>query len=117
MLASQLVELGQKALSAVAAGIAAGAPIAKCQLLASEFYEALQRELRRPSSAEDAHRAALIVAAGRCKRISAPSIGASVILDELGNAIATLQSGGARAAAQQRPRPVLRIIKGGLSND
>ena len=105
------------ALSAVAAGVAAGAPIAKCQLLASEFYEALQRELRESSSADDAHRATLIVAASQCERVAAPSIGPSVILDGLGNALATLQTGGAEPAMQRRPRPALRVIKGGLSND
>jgi len=74
MVRSQLVELGQRALSAVTAGMAAGAPLTKCQLLASEFYEALQRELRRPSSAREADRAALMVAASQCERIAKPSI-------------------------------------------
>jgi hypothetical protein len=116
MVRSQLVELGQKALSAVAAGVAAGAPIAKCQLLASEFYEALQRELREPSTTDAAHRASLTVAASQCERVAAPSISSSVMLDELASALAALQSG-AGEAAQQRPRPVLRVIKGGLSKD
>ena len=116
MLRSQLVELGEKALSAVAAGVAAGAPIAKCQLLASEFYEALQRELRDPSTTDAPHRASLTVAASQCERIAAPSIGSSVMLDELANALAALQSS-VGTAPQQRPRPVLRVIEGGLSND
>jgi hypothetical protein len=37
---------GQKALAAVATNAASGAPLVKCQLLASEFYEALKRELQ-----------------------------------------------------------------------
>jgi hypothetical protein len=116
MVRSQLVELGQRALSAVTAGMAAGAPLTKCQLLASEFYEALQRELRRPSSADEADRAALMVAASRCERIAEPSIRPSIMLEELGRALATLRTGGAESTnVLQISRPVLRVIKGGLS--
>ena len=116
MVRSQLVELGQRALSAVTAGMAAGAPLTKCQLLASEFYEALQRELRRPSSAGEADRAALMVAASQCERIAKPSIRPSIMLEELGRALATLQTAGAESSnLLQRSRPVLHVIKGGLS--
>jgi hypothetical protein len=38
----ELIQLGQQALSAVASGVARGAPLVKCQLLASQFYEALR---------------------------------------------------------------------------
>jgi hypothetical protein len=43
---SHLIELGQQALAAVATNAESGAPLVKCQLLASEFYEALKRELQ-----------------------------------------------------------------------
>jgi hypothetical protein len=35
---SDLTELGQEAIAAVSRGVAAGAPLVKCQLLASAFY-------------------------------------------------------------------------------
>jgi len=45
---SQLIELGQQALTDVRIGVANGEPLVRCQLLASEFYEALKRALRAP---------------------------------------------------------------------
>ena len=114
MVRSHLVELGQRALAAVAAGVAAGAPVAKCQLLAAEFYETLRRELRERT--DEADRAALIAAASQCERIAKPSIRPSIMVEELGSALATLQTSGAESTnALQRSRPVLRVIKGGLS--
>ena len=41
-----LIELGQQALASVTTNVADGAPLVRCQLLASGFYEALKRELR-----------------------------------------------------------------------
>src|SRR5207244_13623279 len=43
---SDLTELGQEAIAAVSKGVADGAPLVKCQLLASGFYEALRNVLR-----------------------------------------------------------------------
>ena len=48
MLPSQLIELGQQALTDVRIGVANGEPLVRCQLLASEFYESLKRALRAP---------------------------------------------------------------------
>jgi hypothetical protein len=108
-----LVELGQRAVAAVAAGIAAGAPLTKCQLLASEFYEALQLDLR--SSTDDAHRRAVVAALRRCERVAAANIGPTAMLNELQNALVTLQTAGAGIHVEQTSRPMLRVIKGGLS--
>ena len=44
---SDLTELGQEAIAAVSRGVVDGAPLVKCQLLASAFYEALRHELRK----------------------------------------------------------------------
>jgi hypothetical protein len=46
---SELIELGQQALAAASTSVARGAPLVQCQLLASEFYEALKDELRETS--------------------------------------------------------------------
>ena len=46
MVPAHLIELGQQALAEVTANVARGEPLVRCQLLASEFYEALKRELR-----------------------------------------------------------------------
>src|ERR1700731_2863711 len=43
-MSSDLTELGQEAITAVSTGVANGAPLVKCQLLASAFYEALRNE-------------------------------------------------------------------------
>jgi hypothetical protein len=45
---SQLVELAQQALTDVRISVANGEPLVRCQLLASEFHEALKRALRAP---------------------------------------------------------------------
>ena len=49
---SDLTELGQEAIAAVSRGVADGAPLVKCQLLASAFYEALRHELRKADAAK-----------------------------------------------------------------
>jgi hypothetical protein len=105
MVSSRLVELGQRAFDTVAAGVARGEPLVKCQLLASEFYEALKREMRQTPLAQ---RATLIAAAERCE---CGAIGPGAMLTELGNVLAMLQTpppGG-------RPWPALWVIEGGLS--
>ncbi|HSQ02583.1 MAG TPA: hypothetical protein VLN59_01030 [Burkholderiales bacterium] len=106
---SQLVELGQKALAAVASSVARGAPLLYCQLLASEFYEALRRELR---NVEDA---ALSAAVDGCRRAGRAGITPNAMLIELQSAIAMLQLGKKPAAPSRPSRPVLRVIQGGLS--
>ena len=54
--------------------------------------------------------------ASQCERIAEPSIRPSIMLEELGRALATLQTGGAESTnVLQISRPVLRVIKGGLS--
>jgi hypothetical protein len=45
-MSSDLTELGHEAIAAVSRGVTDGAPLVKCQLLASAFYEALRHELR-----------------------------------------------------------------------
>ena len=87
MALSQLKELGEQAIVAVAASLAGGGPVVRGQLIASHFYEALQRELKQ-SLIHDTKRAALIAASDRCERIAAASINPS--LDELRKAIAVL---------------------------
>src|SRR4029077_17801649 len=46
VLPSQLIELGQQALTDVRIGVANGETLVLCQLPASEFYESLKRALR-----------------------------------------------------------------------
>jgi hypothetical protein len=112
---SQLKELGEQAIVAVAASLARGGPIVRGQLIASRFYEALRRELKQ-STIHDTKRAALIAASDRCERIAAASINPSTMLDELRKAIAVLQADEhSSAPPPPRARPVLRLIEGGLS--
>jgi hypothetical protein len=47
-----------------------GAPLVKCQLLASRFYEALRRELRKMPQLGDGERKALVAAANHCERVT-----------------------------------------------
>jgi hypothetical protein len=43
---SRVTEIGEQAVAAVAASLARGGPVIKGQLIASRFYEAMQRELK-----------------------------------------------------------------------
>ena len=115
MALSQLKELGEQAVVAVAASLARGGPVVRGQLIASSFYEALRHELKR-SPMHDTKRAALMAASDRCERIAAASINPGAMLEELRNAIAVLQPNEhATVPAPTRARPVLRVIEGGLS--
>jgi hypothetical protein len=113
---SELIELGQRALAAVATGVACGAPVVKCQLLASEFYEALKHELRQTSSANELGRAKLFAAAKRCERVAIASIAPSAVLNELRSVLGMLQFDASTPPPRKRSRPpVLSVIEGGLS--
>src|SRR5262249_34111021 len=78
----RLTEIGEQAVAAVAASLARGGPVIKGQLIASRFYEAMQRELRQ-LPIHDPKRAALIAASERCERIAAAKINPNALLDEL----------------------------------
>ena len=112
MALSQLRELGNRAVAAVAASLARGGPVVKGQLIASRFYEAMQRELKQLPM-HDPKRAALIAARDRCERIAAARINPSDLLDELRRALAVLSDD--LPPEPPRGRPVLRVIEGGLS--
>ena len=112
---SQLPELGEQAVVAVAASLARGGPVITSQLIASRFYEAMQRELKQLPM-HDPKRAALIAASDRCERIAAAKINPTVLLDELRKALAVLTDEHPSEPPSIKGRPVLRLIEGGLSN-
>jgi len=114
MVPSRLVELGRRALVAVTAGAARGEPLVKCQLLASEFYEALKRELQQ-TPLTDAKRATLMAAADRCDRVANAGIGPGAMVAKLGNILAMLQSDQPTPPSGRALEPVLRVIEGGRS--
>ena len=116
MALSQLKELGEQAIIAVAASLGDGGAVLKAQLIASRFYEALRHELEESSSRDDAKRSALIAASDRCERIAA-SINPTALLDELRKAIAVLEDDTYPSVSPPtKARPVLRVIEGGLSS-
>ena len=86
-MSSELIELGQQALATVSSGVAAGAPLVKCQLLASQFYEALRQELKKLSPDPSTDRSALIAAAKQCHQIAIASTSPSAMLSELKRAV------------------------------
>jgi hypothetical protein len=112
---SQLRELGEQAVAAVAASLGDGGAVLKAQLIASRFYETLRHELEE-SSMDDAKRAALTAASDRCERIAAASINPTALLDEFRKAIAVLEDDThLLVSPPTKARPVLRVIEGGLS--
>ena len=114
-MSSDLTELGQEAIAAVSRGVADGAPLVKCQLLASAFYEALRHELRK---ADASKRITLLAVTDQCHRSAAANISPVQALAELKRAIDLLQPVIPVETVQPLPRsrPVLRVIQGGLSS-
>jgi hypothetical protein len=110
---SRVTEIGEQAVAAVAASLARGGPVIKGQLIASRFYEAMQRELKQLPM-HDPKRAALRAASARCERIAAARISPTALLDELRRALALLTDDHPREPPP-RGRPVLQLIEGGLS--
>jgi hypothetical protein len=114
---SQLKELGEQAVAAVAASLVDGGAVLKAQLIASRFYEALRHELEESSSRDDVKRAALTAASDRCERIVAANINPTVLLDEFRKAIAVLEDDThPLVSPPTKARPVLRVIEGGRSS-
>jgi hypothetical protein len=116
-MSSGLIDLGQQALAAVSGSVGRGAPLVKCQLLASQFYEALRHELRDTSQADFARRNMLIAAANQCHRTATATISPDAMLGELKRAIDLLLDIPPCEPSQSpaRLRPMLRVIEGGLS--
>jgi hypothetical protein len=111
-MSSDLTELGQEAIAAVSRGIADGAPLVKCQLLASAFYEALRHELRQ---ADATKRSNLLAVTRQCHRGAAANISPVQALHELKRAVDLLQPVIPAPETVQpvpRSRPVLRVIQG-----
>ena len=113
MVPSQLIELGRQALTDVRIGVANGEPLVRCQLLASEFYEALKRALRAPELTP-VECWAVMAAANQCLHAADASISPGTVVLELRAAIAMLQLNGV-TPPQRGARPILRVIEGGLS--
>ena len=103
---SDLTELGQDAIAAVSRGVADGAPLVKCQLLASAFYEALRNELRK---ADATKRSTLLAVTHQCHRSAAANISPVQALAELKRAIDLLDpviAGSETVQPVPRARPV-----------
>jgi hypothetical protein len=115
---SHLIELGQQALATVTTNITDGAPLVRCQLLASEFYEALKRELRATSELGVVERAMVAAATSLCRHAATANITPDMMLGELRKAIDLLQaeiSPCEPPRPQPRRQPILCVIEGGLS--
>ena len=107
-----MIELGRQALTDVRIGVANGEPLVRCQLLASEFYEALKRALRAPELTP-VERWAVMAAANQCLHAADASISPGTVVLELRAAVAMLQFNGT-TSPRTKARPVLRVIEGGL---
>ena len=112
MVPSNLIELGQQAIATVTTNVRDGAPLVRCQLLASEFYEALKRELRATSQLGVIERGIVAAAANHCRHAANTSISPGVMLGELRSALAFLEYS-PPVVPPTRSRPVLRVIQGG----
>ena len=118
MVPAHLIELGQQALVNVTSDVASGAPLVRCQLLASEFYEALRRELRAPSELGGVERAMVAAATTLCCHAATANITPELMLAQLRRAMELLRANLSPCEPpklQPRRRPILCVIEGGLS--
>ena len=115
MVPAHLIELGQQALASITANIAGGAPLVRCQLLASEFYEALKRELRATSDLGVVERAMVAAATELCRYAATARITPETMLAELRRALDLLQANISpcdQPPAPLRRRPIFCVIEG-----
>jgi hypothetical protein len=71
---SHLIRLGAQALADMTANVARGEPLVRCQLLASQFNEALKRELLATSELGPIERSMVVAAANHCGHAASASI-------------------------------------------
>jgi hypothetical protein len=112
---AQLIELGQQALAVVTTNVVGGAPLVRCQLLASEFYEALKQELRATSKLGVVERTIVVAATNLWRHAATASITPDMMLGELRRAVELLQSKISPSEPPPRRPPILCVIEGGLS--
>ena len=113
-----MIELGQQPLASVTTNVASGAPLVRCQLLASEFHEALKRELWATSELGVVERAMVAAAIGLCRHAATANIAPDMMLAELRRALDLLQGNLSpcdQPPAPLRRRPIFCVIEGGLS--
>jgi len=115
---SQLVDLGRAALVSVSLCLDDCGSLTKCQLLASEFYEALRRELQEEDGCSE-WQAALVAALDRCDLATARKKDSQALLVQLSQAIDIIDGSNQPDAWSVAPpvktRPMLRLIQGGLA--
>jgi hypothetical protein len=121
----QLIDLGEDTLGQLARGVAAGAGVLHLQLIASQLYEAVKRELDALPAGDAGLKEVLSSALEQCRRAAKPGAAPPLILVELGTAVAMLSMHelgstvamlGMREASEPAPargRPQLRVIQGG----
>jgi len=115
---SHLIVLGQQILASAITNVASGEPLVRCQLLASEFYKALKRELRATSELGAVERVMMVAAANLCCHAATANVGPDLMLGQLKRAIDLLRLDIRLCEASQPQanlRPLLRVIEGGLS--
>jgi hypothetical protein len=114
----ELAALGREVATAIARTILASGSVVRCHFLASQFYEALQNKLQRTSRCDYATVGRIAAAVDQCRPIALPNVSPALILAQVNAALAIVEGTNPhedRNPAGDRPRPILRIIEGGLS--
>jgi hypothetical protein len=121
-LSPDLLRTARGVVEAVTRTVESGGSAVHAALLASQLYEALKLELRASQSHESAKIGLLAAAIDQCRRAARSNTSTAILAAELGATLALLESGSALrlvvnggAIRSSRPRPQLRLIKGGLS--
>ncbi len=116
IVAPNVAQLGREAIAQVGAAVTAGAPLLQCQLLASQFYDALKHELDETPWWDGAKRGRLAAVLDQCRRAAAATLSPEAMLIELKIALELLRPEPPRPpepAPPVRCLPLFRVIDGG----
>lgn len=109
-----LIEAGNEALARIARECNGERRPLFVQLYASQFYEAVRRELAGTPREEFRRRGVLAAAADQCRRSATTQLPPALMLVEIRAVVGMLASGDdPSAGTSQMRRPRLRLIQGG----
>ena len=121
-LSADLLRTARSVVEAATGIVESGGSAVHAALLASQLYEALKVELRASQRHESAKIGLLAAAIDQCRRAACSNTRPAMVAVELGATLALLESGSTLrlvvnggAIRSSRPKPQLRLIKGGLS--
>jgi hypothetical protein len=119
---AELAALARTTVEKIGSDIHRGGSLTYAQLIASELYETLQRQLSETPPTDPGTRGLLAAAADQCRRSADARVPAQRRLAELKAVLVLFETGARRRVIEKAPAPaaagtlrLFRVIEGGLS--